>query len=205
MKIYFGASTSQFTKYQKNYFNIRDLLVEEGHILTRDWIGIYRDDLMANPGNLLVKENDNPKRIYEITTKALYEAELLIVENTVPSFSNGHLITLGLQRKMPSLVLTLESGPKRYLKKSFIQGIDSEYFDLKTYNKDNYKEVIRSFIRKYSNSYLKHRFHLVIDEVERKYVDWAQHQYDTSRTDVIRKAIRNALENDGEYRRYLQK
>lgn len=205
MQIYFGASTSQFTKYQKNYFNIRDFLVEESHIITRDWLGIYRKDLVGNPGNLLVKENENPKKVYELTTKAFYEAELLIVENTVPSFSNGHLITLALQRKMPSLVLTLDSGPKRYLKRSFIQGIDSEYFDLKTYNKDNYKEIIRSFIRKYSNSYLKHRFHLVIDEVERKYIDWAQHQYDTSRTDIIRKAIKKLLEEDDRYGKYLEK
>jgi len=174
MKIYFGCSTSQFLKYQEYYLAIRDFLVEEGHILTRDWLGIYRDALLNHPEKLLISSDHGPEKVYQLATKAFYEAEVLIAEDTVSSFSNGHLMTLALQRKMPVLVLHIQGKKKTYLKKSFIQGIKSDYLEIKQYDLSTYKQIIRTFLKKYEDSFIRHRFHLVIDEVERKYLDWAQ-------------------------------
>lgn len=187
-----------------NYFAIRDFLVEEGHILTRDWLQIYRDVLVNHPEKLLINRK-GPEEVYKKATKAFYEAEMMIAENTIPSFSNGHLMTLALQRKMPVLVLQFRDRPKRYLKRSFIQGIKSDYLELEDYDMQNYQGIIRAFIKKYEDSFKKHRFHLVIDEVERKYLDWAKFKHGDSRTHLIRDAIRKAIDGDEEYSNYLKK
>lgn len=49
----------------------------------------------------------------------------------------------------------------------------------------------------------KNRFHLVLSEVERKYLDWYTYNNHESRTKLIRRAIKEMLEKDKEYKKYL--
>lgn len=198
MKIYFTCSTAEFEKYKDNYQAIRNYIVEEKHILTRDWLerAIRR-----------IKNNDieihDIKEIYKACMRAINEADLVIIEDTVSNFSTGHQITISLQRQKPTLVLWCT--PKhRHFKKTFIQGIDSEYLEVAEYTLDNYKEVIKKFIKKYEDSEVKNRFHLVLSNVERKYLDWAQFNKGKSRTKLIRDSLRNEIENDNEYQKYLK-
>jgi hypothetical protein len=204
MKIYFGCSTSQFLEYQEQYFALRDFIVEEGHVITRDWLQIFRHELVNAPEKLLLNQK-GPEEVYKKATEAFYKSEIMIAENTIPSFSNGHLMTLALQRKMPVLVLQFNNRPKRYLKRSFIQGIKSEYLEIADYDMNNYKDIIGSFLKKYENAGHKTRFNLVIDEVERKYLDWAENKYDLSRTKVIRESLRKAINEDEDYKKFLRK
>lgn len=204
MKIYFGCSTSQFLQYQENYFAIRDFLVDEGHVITRDWLQIYRKEFLHAPEKLLISRK-GPEEVYKKVTTAFYKSEIMIAENTVPSFSNGHLMTLALQRKMPVLVLQFRNRPKRYLKKSFIQGIKSEYLEIEDYDLSDFKTKVRSFLKKYEHAGRKTRFNLVIDEVERKYLDWAQNKYSLSRTKMIREGLRKFIDEDEEYQKFLEK
>lgn len=198
MKIYFGASTSQFDRYKEYYFAVRDFLAEEGHVITRDWLQIHRKDLVEHPERLLVHRK-GPEAVYKIAMKGFYDAEMMIAENTVPSFSNGHLMTLALQRKIPVLVIQLKNRPKRYLKKSFLEGINEPNLEIVDYDLDNYQDVLRSFLNKYEDYHKKHRFHLVIDEVEKRYLDWANHTYDESKTGIIRDALRQRISDDKKY------
>lgn len=204
MKVHFGASTAQFDKYQEYYFRIRDYVVKEGHVMTRDWIQMHRHDLQHNPRKL-EKIRESFDVIYKDIIKALYKADVLITENTVPSFSNGHLMTLAIQRKIPVLVLHYKGGQERYLKRSFLDGIDYENLIIKDYNENNLEEIIKAFLNKFENSIARHRFHLVIDDIERKYIDWAGFKYGESRTRLIRKAIRKMIDEDKEYEEHLKR
>ena len=205
MKLFFGSSTSQFPKYKKYYYAIRDLLIEEGHVLTRDWIGIYREEF-SHPKKTSAQPSFSWKQSsYEQVIDAVFEAELIILEDTVSSFSNGHIMTLALQRRIPVLVLWIAGEKKTYLKNKFIQGIHSDYLEISEYDLTNYKDIIRKFIKKYTNAKEKHRFHLVIDELERNYLDWAQYNKGESRTNVIRKALRDKINSDTDYQKYLTK
>ncbi len=199
MKIYYTCSTAEFVKYKKNYFAIRDFLVKEGHILTRDWLARAKSKIEAGQEVLT-----NIQQIYDECIAGINESELVIIEDTVSNFSTGHQITIALQRQKPTLVLWCR--PKhRHFKQTFIQGIRSQYLEVAEYNLDNYQEIIKKFIKKYENANKKNRFHLVIDEVERKYLDWAQFQRNKSRTNIIREALRKHLDNDDEYQKYLSK
>lgn len=198
MKIWFGCSTADFLKYQEHYLAIRDFLVKEGHILTRDWL---KPTLSALEHRKAIK---GPEKLYNEVMQAVNQAELLVIEDTVSNFSTGHQITIALQRKKPVLVLWLESETKnKYFKETFLQGYRSPYLQISQYNKDNYEEIIRAFIKKYSHATDRHRFHLVIDEVERQYLEWAKFAYGQSRTDIIRSALRQRADSDSQYLKYL--
>lgn len=199
MKIYFTASTAEFNKYKDLYFQIRDLLISESHILTRDWLSDAKDRI--DQGKI---DRTDIKEIYKECMKALNEADLVIIEDTVSNFSTGHQITVALQRQKPTLVL--RSVPKnQHFKNSFIQGIESDSLEVHQYDDSNLEDIIRTFIKKYENANQKNRFHLVLSEVERKYLDWAQFSKNKSRTKLIRDAIRKAMEEDGEFGEYLKK
>lgn len=197
MKIYFTCSTAKFKKYRDNYYAIRKFLVDNDHILTRDWMG--KAERRMDSGEEVIKDI---KDIYDSCINALYEADLVIIEDTVSNFSTGHQITVALQRQKPTLVLWL--GEKhRHFQTMFIHGIESEYLEVAEYTMDNYQEIITAFINKYEDAKVKNRFHLVLNNVERSYLDWAQFNKNTSRTQLIRKALQKEIEGDESYTDYL--
>ena len=176
---------------------IRAHLIAENHVLTRDWLP--KTEYRIARGDVDVIDI---KEIYRACIEALNEADLVIVEDTVSNFSTGHQITLAILRQKPTLVLW--HGQKhRHFKKMFIHGIESDFLETAQYDKTNYREIIIKFIKKYEQIKQKNRFHLVLNSVERKYLDWAQFHKEKSRTRVIREAIEKIIDEDQDYQNYL--
>lgn len=200
MKVFFTCTTLDFKKYKKYYYAIRKFIVDEKYILTRDWLL----NIKTHPKQF--EENRNgSEEIYNLTMKAAHEADCIIVEDTVSNFSTGHIITFALQRNKPVLVLYLKNSKKGYFAKNLIHGIKSDYLEVKEYTLKNYKSIIRSFLKKYNNAKEKNRFHLVLDSVERNYLDWAQFHHQKSRTKLIRESLRKRISTDRQYNKYLNK
>jgi len=197
MKVYFTSSTAELFKYRKYYYAIRDFLVDENHVLTCDWLKKTED--VIDSGNV---ELNNIKDIYKSCMTAIDEADVVIIEDTVSNFSTGHQITIALQKQKP--VLVLWKGEKhRHFKKMFIHGIESDILEVSQYTLKNYKEIISVFINKYSNSQQRNRFHLVLNNLERNYLDWVQFNQGKSRTKIIRSGLNKIIDEDVEYRKYL--
>jgi len=197
MKVYFTSSTAELFKYRKYYYAIRDFLVDENHVLTCDWLKKTED--VIDSGNV---ELNNIKDIYKSCMTAIDEADVVIIEDTVSNFSTGHQITIALQKQKP--VLVLWKGEKhRHFKKVFIHGIESDILEVSQYTLKNYKEIISVFINKYSNSQQRNRFHLVLNNLERNYLDWVQFNQGKSRTKIIRSGLNKIIDEDVEYRKYL--
>lgn len=199
MKIYFTCSTAELTKYKDDYFAIRNFLIQKEHILTRDWLPYTQQKLTA--GDLEVRDI---KGIYKASLMAIKEADLIIVEDTVSNFSTGHQITIALQLRKPTLVLW-QGKKHRQFKQMFIHGIDSDILQVSEYNSENREELIQQFINRYENNAEKNRFHLVLSNAERMYLDWAQFVRGKSRTKVIREVLRQRMLQDEEYNKYLSK
>jgi hypothetical protein len=198
MKIYFTSSTAEFHKYKDTYFAIRNFIISSGNTLTRDWLPDTEEALKH--GRLDV--NKNIKQIYRECIRSIKEADLVIIEDTVSNFSTGHQITVALQNRKPTLVLW--QGKKfRQFKQMFIHGIESDILEVSEYPPERLYEILNAFINKYENANEKNRFHLVLNNVERSYLDWAQFTKSKSRTNIIREALRIEIENDAEYRKYL--
>ncbi len=197
MKIYYTCSTSEFLKYEKNYNAIREFLIKENHILTRDWIP-HTKEMIVND-KIAVRDI---KKIYKECMRAINEADLVIIEDTVSNFSTGHQVTVALQRQKPTLVLWAK--PKQaHFNTSFIQGVESDLLEFQVYNEETLPKILKAFIKKYENAKQKNRFHLVINDVERKYLDWAQFSKGKSRTNLIRESLRKTIEGDKDYSKYL--
>lgn len=199
MKIWYGCTTAKYLKYREYYDSIRQYIIDQGHVLTRDWLPYFTS---SDPANRY-KDKEESKREYQQVMKAVREADVQIIEDTVSNFSTGHMISMGILWKIPTLVLWLPDKEK-YFNKNFIDGIDSEYLEVSEYNLSNYQDIIRSFIYKYEHATERHHFHLVLDEVERRYLDWAQYFSNRSRTNVIRSALRRMVDDDEEYGKYLK-
>lgn len=198
MRVYFTCSTAEFNKYRNQYFKIRSLLVDNKYVLTRDWLPHTEKRLQA--GDTEVRDI---KEIYQACIQAIRNADLVIIEDTVSNFSTGHQITVALQLRKPTLVLW--QGKKyRQFKQMFIHGIDSDILEVAEYDEVTLPKIIRAFIKKYSKAHEKNRFHLVLENNERMYVDWAQFKYGKSRTQIIRKGLKKTIEADKEYQEYLE-
>lgn len=199
MNIFFSTTTNNFEKHADRYFKIRRFFLDNGHLLVHDWL------------NTIKKNNDKyviPKKLsadeYRKAIDAIDMAELLVFESTLPSFSTGHLMTVALEKKIPTLVMWLDDSPWEN-RLGMIESIRSEYLELSSYNNKNYKDVLSCFINKYNKNGIRHRFNLVIDDIERQYLDWSSYNTFKSRTAIIRELIRDELNNNEEYKKYLAK
>ncbi|MFC1790047.1 hypothetical protein ACFLZP_01030 [Patescibacteria group bacterium] len=200
MKVYFTCSTAEFKKYRNDYFLIRDFLINQKHLLTRDWLPHTEKRVLEGKYNV----RDCIKKIYQDCIQAIQEADAVIVEDTVSNFSTGHQITRALQFRKPTLVLW-QGHKHRHFKQMFIHGIESDILQISEYTRNNLKPLLRSFLKKYENATETNRFHLVLSRVERTYLDWAQFTTNKSRTKIIREAIRKTIEADKNYLNYLSR
>lgn len=197
MKIHFTCSTAEYLKYKESYFNIRNHLISEGHLIVRDWLPIAEERIKN-------KQNDmaDIKEIYKYNMSAIKESDLVIVEDTVSNFSTGHQITVALQNRKPTLVLWHRDKHKQF-KQMFIHGIESDILQVSEYDNDSLERTIKIFTEKYQGLEEKNRFHLVLNSLERQYLDWAQFSKNRSRTKVIRDGLKKLIDEDKEYNDYL--
>jgi len=200
MKIYFTCSTADFFKYRDSYFGIRNFLISNDHTLTRDWLPHTEKALQEGRIDIAF----NIKKIYQDCIKSIKEADLVIIEDTVSNFSTGHQITVALQSKKPTLVLW-QGKKHRHFKQMFIHGIESDILQISEYEPADLYKLINTFINKYENATEKNRFHLILNNVERNYLDWAQFTKNKSRTKVIKEALKIVIDSDKNYDNYLSK
>ncbi|MCA9383608.1 hypothetical protein KC909_04530 [Candidatus Dojkabacteria bacterium] len=198
MKIFFGCTSEEILKYHEYYSAIRNFLIEEGHTITRDWYpGAYE---AAKHGVI----DFDQRKAFSKVIQALEASQVMIVEDTISNFSTGYQITYALQHRKPILVLW--TGEKnKHATMTFLHGLPSNYLQISRYDLENYKEIIREFLNKYNEAKNKHRFHLVIDQVEKSYLDFASYNEGKSKTEIIRESIRDRMNADDQYSDYLRK
>ena len=197
MKVYFTSSTAELLKYRQYYYAIRDYLVDNGHIITRDWLPPVEQKMIRGEAELDIK------KIYEGCVEAIRKADMVIVEDTVSNFSTGHQITLALRYRKPTLVLW-QGVKHRNFNQMLIHGIDSDILQVSLYTLDNLHVIMQAFINKYEDANDKSHFNLTLSGTERRYLDWAQFVKGESRTRLIRGALREAMDQDQDYESYLR-
>ena len=199
MKIYFTCSTSEFEKHYTEYSLIRQAIINQGHILTRDWIPETKEKIEKG---IDVRVKDY-KEIYKSCVYALETSDVVIVEDTVSNFSTGHQITLALQSRKPTLVVWSLEKRHQHFNSMFISGIESEFLETQYYKLEDIDKIISKFIYKSQKLKDEERFNLKLNKFERIYLDWSKEKYGNSRTNTIRKAINKLITEDEEYQNYL--
>lgn len=198
MKIWFGTTTLQFKEYKDYYLNIRQYLIDEGHILTDDWIGEHGTWLEQNPN-----ASRDIKSVYQAVITAIDKSDVSIIEFTVPNFSTSHQITYSLQTGKPTLVMRLKKD--NTFKDSYIEALDSPYLHLVNYNGENFKETIDEFLGYACIEEGQGRYNILLDKKHKYYLDWASEKYKKSKSALLRAFIAEKMQEDVNFKSYIKK
>jgi hypothetical protein len=195
MIIWFGTTTAKWREYKRNYFMIRNYILELNCNINFDWLE------EANSYYETEHKNRNIRKVYEKVTKAIDDADACIIEYTVPNFSSSHQINYALLRKKPTLIMRIRKDNPRF-NDSYLEALQSPLLTIRDYNEKNYKQIMKEFIE-YSNiDKEQQRYNIVLGKKQKCYLDWAAKKYQRSRSSIIRELIDRMLSEDKEYRKY---
>lgn len=196
MQVWFGTTTLRYKEFKKYYLLIREYLLETGCIITDDWIGECGTWIENNP----TKRRDI-KTIYQKVIAAIDQADISIIEFTVPNFSSSHQINYSLFKRKPTLVMRLQKD--NTFADSYIEALDSPFLTIKDYTLKNYKDILDEFIGYSKLEKGFQRYNIVLDRQQKHYLDWASAKYGNSRSELIRKSIDTLIKCDRKYKNSL--
>jgi len=202
VRIYLTGNTAKFDQSSRYIFPIRKYLKESGHILTWDWITQKLSDVYD------FEENGNStNKFYARAIKALNNADVLIVENTIESTNSGFLIGLALQKKIPVLLLYKVAKHGSTIKFVFDGSTTNllTVLPLQNYAPSNLSKEISLVLQKYKNRNTKSHFHLVLDDFERYYLEFAEVNYNENKTDIIREILDQQIKKDRDFEVFLKR
>lgn len=198
MKVHFTCSTNEFEKYFELYKLIRKTIRTDGHILTRDWL--YEELEHRKKG---VKRYSN--EVYYKTLQAILDADVVVIEGTVPSFHIGHQITIALQKNKPVLFLSLKPERGKWPTVGLFRKEEKRpLLYIKKYTRRSLKTILERFFQEYKKGPMT-RFNLILEHDIENYLRWASLTYKKSKSDIIRNLLRQYMgQEDGKYQEYLE-
>src|SRR5687767_619764 len=127
MVVHFIASRNDILNNIVNLRKIVEAIHEEGHTLAYDWV---------EPTYQLVKKGTKVVdldygRIHKESLDAIYKADVVIADSSLPSFSVGYQVATSLQMKKPIIMINKET----VYESPFPTGIDGLLY--KNYNEKN--------------------------------------------------------------------
>lgn len=197
MKIWYGITTSEYQKYRKVYKQIRDHLISSGCVLTRDWYPGVEKSFAQELG-----QDRGIKDLYNKILNAINEADAVIIEYTIPNFSTSHQIHYALMRRKPTLVLRMK-GDNPHFADSYMDAIKSEFLVVKSYNQQNYKQIINEFIGFSQTEGPSKRYNLVLHGKHDYYLNWLANRQQTTRSAALRTCLDQSMAQDGQYQDHI--
>lgn len=195
MKVFFSCSTNSILLHKAAYETILKTIKDEGHELTRDWLG-KSIELASNKKPDLKRGGH-----YSMVMSAIIAADLVIFDGTVQSMSIGHQLTFALDKSKPTLLLA--NTPEDSMKDFFISGSKSSFLTMKSYKEVNdLPNLVKDFLHK-NSSKSKVRFQIVLDKSQHDFIEWASFEYKRNKSDLIKKAIDASAEKDEDYQNHL--
>lgn len=181
MKIFFGGSLHAFQENSKSYLEIRKTLLTLRQKLTRDWI---REELRGK-----VKRNQN--EMYELTEKAIHNADAVILEYTHNTSAAGQQLILALERGLPTLLLVKNSknAEDSLLSDYFVNSKHYKYLKKERYNGTNVKKIIVGFLKWADQNRSIVRFNLELEKELDDYLKEKALANRTSKSEEIRKLV----------------
>jgi hypothetical protein len=179
MRVHFGGSLRGLKLHPDNYIQINDSIKNLGHDLLRDWVTEETKGMTASIGIM-----------YEYTSNAIKNADVVVLENSLSSTSVGQQLMLALQNNLPVLLLVDESISESKAKEGiFISSNLSKLVQRKKYNKKNITRILNNFFKKSESEFSESRFNLVIDKKLDKYLKELARKNNSSKSAEIRRLI----------------
>ncbi|MDQ3239108.1 MAG: hypothetical protein M3P33_01155 [bacterium] len=171
MKILFEFSRGGLPENYEYYSLIRKEILDHEHTLTNDLLGETN-----NSGKPL------PEGIYQRVSKAISEADCIIIEGSIVSLSLGYVLTEALNLGKPVLFVVKSNQLKT--QNRFAWSISSKLLTNKSYMELNQlKDILRDFFE--NNEFVKTRFNLVLPNQMNSYITVKSKEGKISKTEYI--------------------
>ena len=181
MKVFFGGTIPGFKVNRDNYLEIRKVILALGHKLTRDWL---KEEAKG-------KITRAPSEMYELTEKAIKEADAIILEYSHDIGAIGQQLVLSLQRNIPVLLLVKESNNSEDspLSDYFIASRYYKNLIKKKYKLTSIKKAVSDFLKWVEGNKSIIRFNLEIERELDDYLKSKAKKNKSSKSEEIRKLI----------------
>lgn len=189
MKVFFNTSARGMKSFGTECNQINDLLWKWGYYHT------FSQDLSANAeSNIYSYTEESLQNLYTEATRALTEADIVILELSIHSFTQGFLVKKALDQGKPVIGLYHDSA-----KVAFALGIDDDNFQIYEYNLQTLAQVLKDALE-YAQEKSDIRFNMMISSKLNNYLKWVSRDKKTSRAAFVRSLIQKHLENNDDFK-----
>jgi hypothetical protein len=184
MVVHFIASRNDILNNIGNLRKIVEAIHEEGHTLAHDWV---------EPTYQLVKKGTKVvdldyARIHKESLESIYQADVVIADSSLPSFSVGYQVAMSLQMKKPILVINKDDVSKS----PFPTGIDGLLY--KKYNEKDIKQTVIAFLKENDIQLKDMRFNFFIDRPIYNYLRWASFKTGKTKAEILRDLVSKEID-----------
>lgn len=186
MKVYFTASVRGKKDFVVQYEKIFHLLEELG--------ATHLDDTIRSADKELYEgTHGDSVELYNRAIKSIQQADIVILEVSVPSLSMGFVMQRALAIGKPVILLYFK-GHVPY----FATGIENERLQVVEYSVDSLKELLQASLD-YAQDQSDTRFNFFISPSLSHYLDWVSQNLKIPRSVYLRRLIEEDRDRHPEY------
>lgn len=195
MNIYFSGTITKDSSLKDNYKHIIKYLESFGHTVFH-----YRSESLA-PEIVSKQTPEEIKESFKQLNSYIKRCDAYIADITIPSVGIGYEIAQILEMKKLALVLKYDRAEFEPL--STLQGNDSQFLRYKKYNTYSLEKIIDLFLSDVQDK-MTSKFNLIISPELDRYLEFIAKNKKRPKSKFTRDAIKYFLENDEEYKNFLQ-
>lgn len=182
MKAFFGTTTKEAVKYEKEYLLIRDSLKNLGVDIQFDWLDRALIRMKTNP----VGDRNIKSHVGNITN-AINASDFVVIEYTVPNFSSSHQIMHAIYNHKPTLVMRLKKDNS--FRDTYLDGMTSDLLTISEYTKTDVQEVLKDYIDYLGLEKKYKRCNLVLETTQKSFLDVESIRQNKSKSELVREAL----------------
>lgn len=186
MKVHFSTPLRDLEEHLNTYEIVEKSIKSAGHSIVRDWLEGYRKKRAASTH----LTDEQWKEANARTLVAIKEADAVIVEASIPSFSMGYIAAEALANKKPLLILSSRPGQPHIidstnsLKRAEVYRSDTEL-----------QEVVATFLKDVDVDANNLRFNMVIDREIYSFLNWESVNTGKSKAQIIRQVLKRHIKH----------
>lgn len=187
MKFFFNTSIRSDDDTKKISRRIYEWLCKKGYTPTYNCFANGCDRLLINQE---VKESEI---LYTTAIKGLSNSDIVILEVSTNSFTQGYILQKALEMAKPVIVLHQKG---KY--SVFVKGIQSSLLQTVEYEHHNLEKLLRHAIT-YAIENLESRFNFFLPQEINTYLKWMSKKKQLSKSAVVREVLREHMSSNQEY------
>jgi len=187
MKVHFSVPLRDLDKHLPTYDLIEQVIKDGGHTIAKDWLQDYK----TNADSPTHFSDEEWAIITKDTLAAIQDADAVIVEASIPSFSMGYIAALTLARKKPLLML-FNSRPHPYILDPNNSLKRAEVY----HNDEELQQYVASFLSDADVDATNLRFNMALDRETYNFLNWESVNTGKTKAHIIRELLKERIKRD---------